>query len=234
MRTLAPALGCLLLAAKASIACSVVEVVEIHPSSPNLRITVLKEGTAQQNAAIVVSLQANAQQVGPPLKTDGHGRAELRNLPSGTYCITATADPRLGAILCLAVSKGHDHERSEFSMKLASLPPRPPTLAEQLAEAAKSPPQARAREFEGIVTDVTGAFIPHAKVVVYVGRSGKGPNLVSLEADDAGRFSVSLSPGNYTAAFQSPGFRTRLMSFTIWPDESQELAPIVLQAGTCT
>jgi hypothetical protein len=234
MRILAPVLGCLLIAAKATLACSVVEVVETHPSSPNVRLTVLKDGIPHGNATLVVRLQASAQQVGPPLKTDNRGNAELRNLTPGTYCVTAAADPRLGAVLCLVVSKGNDRKRSEFTLKLVPLPLPPPTLAEQLAEAAKSPPQARARKFEGIVTDVTGASIPRARIVVYVSRSGKEPTVVSLEADDAGRFYVSLSQGNYTAAFQSPGFKTRLMSFAIGPDESQELAPIVLQVGTCT
>jgi hypothetical protein len=234
MRALAPALGCLLIAAKATVGCSVVQVVETHPSSSNVQLTVLKDGTPQQSATVVVSSQIDAQQLGPPLKTDARGRAELRNLPPGTFCITATADPRLRADLCLVVSKGHGHERSEFSLKLAPLPPPPPTLAEQLAEAAKSQPQARARAFEGIVTDVTGASIPHAQIVVHVVRPGKEPNLIRLEADEAGRFSVPLSPGNYAAAFQSPGFRTRLVGFAIGPDESHELAPIVLQVGTCT
>ena len=234
MRTLVPALGCLLVAAKASIACSVVRVVETLPSSPNVRLTVLQDNTPQQNATLVVSLQINAQQVGPPLKTDARGSAELRNLAPGTYCITATADPRLGADLCLVVSKGRDRERSEFSLKLTPLPPTPPTLAEQLAQAAKSPPQARAREFEGIVTDVAGASISHASIVVYVDRAGKEPILIKLEAGEDGRFFIPLSPGKYTAAFQSPGFTTRLVGFAIGAEESQELAPIVLQVGSCT
>ncbi len=196
MRTLVPALGCLLVAAKASIACSVVRVVETLPSSPNVRLTVLKDNTPQQNATLVVSLQINAQQVGPPLKTDARGSAELRNLAPGTYCITATADPRLGADLCLVVSKGRDRERSEFSLKLTPLPPPPPTLAEH--------------------------------------RAGKEPILIKLEAGEDGRFFVPLSPGKYTAAFQSPGFTTLLVGFAIGAEESQELAPIVLQVGSCT
>lgn len=234
MRALAPALGCLLIAARATIACSVVQVLETLPSSPNVRLTVLKDGTPQQNATLVVTLQTTAQKVGPQLTTDARGNAELRNLAPGTYCITATADPRLGAELCLVVSNGHDNQRSEFSLKLAPLPPPPPTLAEQLEQAAKSPPQVRAREFEGIVTDVTGARIARAGLVVYVHRSEKKPNLIRLEADEEGRFSVPLIPGRYTAAFQSTGFRTRFVGFEIGPDESQEAASIVLQIGSCT
>lgn len=156
MRAVLPTLGCLLSAAKVSIACSVV-------SSPNVRLNVLPDGTPLQGVTLVVSLQVNARQVGPPLKTDARGSAELQNHASGTYCITATADPRLGADLCLVVSNGHDHERNEFSLELVPLPPPPPTLEEQLAPAAKLPSQARAREFEGSVTKVTGASIPHVK-----------------------------------------------------------------------
>jgi hypothetical protein len=183
---------------------------------------------------LVVSLQVNARQIGPPLKTDARGSAELQNLAPATYCITTTADPRLAADLCLVVSNGHDHERNEFSLKHVRLPPPPPTLEEQLAPAAKLPPQARAREFEGSVTDVTGASIAHAKTVVYVLRSGSEPSLISLEADQEGRSFVPLSPGSYSAAFQSPGLRTRFVGFAIGPDEAQKLAPVVLQVGSCT
>ncbi len=234
MRALAPALGCLLIAAKATIACSVVQVVETLPSFPNVRLTVLNDGTPQQNATLVVTLQANAQEVGPALTTDARGGAELRNLAPGTYCITATSDPKLGAVLCLVVSNAHDRKRSEFSLKLVPLPPPPPTLAEQLEQAAKSPPQVHAREFEGIVTDVTGAHIPRAGVVVYVHGSEKKPILIRLEADEEGRFSVPLNPGRYATAFQSPGFKTRFVVFEIGPEESQESVPIVLQVGSCT
>ena len=234
MRALAPALGCLLIAAKAAMACNVVQVVETLPSSPNIRLTVLKNGTPQQNATLVVSSQINAQQIGPTLTTDARGSAELRSLAPGTYCITATADPRLGADLCLAVLNSRDRKRSEFSLKLAPLPPPPPTLAEQLEQAAKLPPQVRARQFEGVVTDVTGASIRGAGLVVYVPRSGEKANLIKLEADAEGRFSVPLNPGRYAAAFQSPGFKTRFVGFEIGPDESWAIVPIVLQIGSCT
>jgi hypothetical protein len=234
MRALAPALGCLLIAAKATIACSVVQVAETFPSSPNVRLIVLKDGTPQQNATLVVTLQSNGQEVGPALRTDARGNAELRGLAPGTYCINAKADPKLGAVLCFVVSNAHDRKRSEFSLKLAPLPPPPPTLEERLERAAKSPPQARARAFEGIVTDVVGAPIPRAGLFVYVHRPGKKLNLIRLEADVEGRFSVPLNPGSYTAAIQSPGFKTRFVGFEIGPDESQESVPIVLQVGSCT
>ena len=227
MRAVLPTLGCLLIAAKVSIACSVVQVVETLPSSPNVRLDVLKDGTPLQGVTLVVSL-------GAPLKTDARGSAELQKLVSGTYGIAVTADPRLGADLCLVVSNGQGHERNEFSLKLVPLPPPPPTLEEQLAQAAKLPSQARAREFEGSVTEVTGASIPHAKTVVYVLRSGSEPSLISLETDPEGRSSVPLSPGSYSAAFPSPGFRTRFVGFAIGADEAQKLAPVVLQVGSCT
>jgi hypothetical protein len=234
MRALALALGCVLIAAKATIACSVVQVVETRPSSPNVRLTVLKDGTPQRNATLVVTSQAKAEQVAPALTTDARGNTELRNLTPGTYCITATADPRLGADLCLIVSKARDRKRSEFSLMLTPLPPPPPTLGEQLEKAAKSTTQIRARQFEGVVTDVAGAAISRAAVVVYVDGSEKQPNLVRLEADEAGRFSVPLIPGRYSAAFQSTGFKTRFVGFEIGPEGSQGPVPIVLQVGSCT
>lgn len=234
MRVLAPVLGCLLIGAKATFACSVVEVVETRPSSPNVRLTVLRDGIPQGNATLVVRLQSDAQQLGPALKTDKRGNAELRDLAPDTYCFTAAADPRLGASLCLVVSGSQDRKRSEFSLKLLPLPPPPPTLTEQLEQTSKSPLRVRAKKFEGIVTDVTGASIPHAEIVVYVPRSGTELNLTRLAADEAGHFSLPLGPGSYAVAFQSPGFRTRFMGFVIGPDEIQELAPIVLQVGACT
>jgi len=234
MRAVLPTLGCLLSAAKVSIACSVAQVVETLPSSANVRLDVLPDGTPLQGVTLVVSLQLNARQVGPPPKTDARGSAELQNLAPGTYCITAIADPKLGADLCLVVSNGHDHERNEFSLKLVPLPPPPPTFEEQLAQAAKLPLLARARELEASATDVTAASIPHAKTVVHVLRSGSEPSLISLEADQEGRSSIPLSPGSHSTAFQSPGVRTRFLGFAIGPDEAQKLAPVVLQVGSCT
>jgi len=234
MRTLAVALGTMLSAASAAAACGVVQEVETLPSSPNVRLTVLKDSTPQQNATLVVTSQANSQQVAPPLTTDARGAIELRNLTPGTYCITATADPRLGADLCLIVSKARGRKRSDFSLKLMPLPPPPPTLAEQLEKAATSAPQIRARQFEGIVTDMGGGAISHAAVVVYVHNFEKRPNLIRLEADEDGRFSVPLSPGSYTAAFQLTGFKTRFVGFEIGPEGSQGPVPIVLQVGSCT
>jgi hypothetical protein len=233
MRVLVSVLGCLLSTASASIACSVVQVAETLPSSPNARLTVSKDGAPQLNAMLVITLQGNAQQLGPVLITDARGNAELQNLAPGTYCITATAAPRLGADLCLVVSKAHDRKRSEFSLKLTPLPPPPLTLAEQLENAAKSPPQVRARKFEGIVLDAGGGRIPRTAVVVYVHGPAKNPNLIKLEADEEGRFSAPLNPGSYTAAFQSNGFKTRFVGFEIGPDESQQTEPIVLQVGAC-
>jgi len=227
MRALASALGCLLIAAKASSAGSVVQVVETLPSSPKVRLIVLKDGTPQQGATLVVALQATAQQVRPTLMTDARGSAELRNLAAPVYCIAAAAKPRLGADLCLVVPNTHARKRSEFSLKVEPLPPPPPTLAERLEQAAKSPPQVRARGFAGIVTDPSGASISHASLLVYVHRSEKTPNLIRLEADEEGRFSIPLNPGNYTVAFQSLGFKTRLVGFVIGPDESQGPVPIV-------
>lgn len=234
MKALVLALGCLLIAAKATIACSVVQVLETLPSSPNVLLTVLKDGGPQRNARLVVTLQTNGEQVGPVLSTNARGSADLRNLAPGTYCITATADPKLGAVLCLVVSNAQDRKRSEFSLKLAPLPPPPPTLEELLGQAAKSPPQVRARAFKGIVTDVTGAPISRAGLVVYVHHSEKKADLIRVVADAGGRFSVTLNPGSYAAAFQSPGFKTRFVGFEIGPEESQESVPIMLQVGSCT
>jgi hypothetical protein len=233
MRALATALGCLAIAAEATIACSVVEVVETLPSSPNVRLTVLKDGTPQQNARLVVTLQTNGQQVGPALSTNARGSAELRNLTPGSYCITATADPKLGAVVCLAVSNAHVSKLSEFSLKLVPVPPPPPTLEELLERSARSSPEVRARAFKGIVTDVTDSPILRAEVIVYAHHSKKRAVLTKSVADGEGRFSVPLNPGSYVAAFQSPGFKTRIISFEIGPEEPQGSASIKLQIGEC-
>jgi Carboxypeptidase regulatory-like domain len=234
MKAVVPVLGCLLIAAEATIACSVVEVVETLPSSPHVLLTVLKDGTPQQNAKLVVTLQANGQQVGPALSTSARGSAELRRLAPGTYCISAAADPRLGAVLCLAVSNAHERKLSEFSLKLVPVPPPQPTLQESLERRAKSSPEIRARAFEGMVTDVTGSPILRAEVFVYAQHSMKKAVLTKSVADGEGRFSVPLNPGSYVAAFQSPGFKKRIVSFEVGPEEPQGPVPIMLQIGECT
>jgi hypothetical protein len=234
MRMLGLAPGCFLVAANVTVACGVVQVVDTQPSSPNVRLTVLKDGTPQGNATFVVRWQMNGQPIRPALRTNSHGTVELRNLAPGTYCISVTADPRMGADLCLEVSKTQGRKRTKFSLSLAPLPPPPLTLAELLEQAAKSAPEMHTREFRGIVTDVAGAAIRGTAVMVYVSRVGEKPSLIKLEADENGRFSALLDSGIYAAAFQSPGFKTRFVSFEIVADQSQAMVPIVLQIGSCT
>ena len=234
MRALILALSLVVIAAQATSACSVVEVMDVRPSSSNVQLTVLKNGAPQPNATLVVTFQKDGQQVGPALTTDSAGRAELRNLIVGTYCIAATADETLGAKLCLAVSNARDRKRSDFSLSLAPQSPPPPTFAEQLEQTAKSAPEIRTRVFEGIVTDVAGGHIPHTWIAVYAQHSNERSSIIRLVADQEGRFSAPLNPGLYTAAFQLPGFKTRLLGFEVAPEEPKKAMSIVLHVGSCS
>jgi len=132
MRALVPALGCLLVAANASIACSVVRVVETLPSSPTSDSPLF---AGQYSSAECDACRQFTDKRPTTRATTEDGRSrQCRVAEPGSrhllhHCHSGS---EVGADLCLVVSKGHDRERSEFSLKLTPLPPTPPTLAEQL------------------------------------------------------------------------------------------------------
>jgi hypothetical protein len=231
MRAFAIAAACLLSANLASGECVVV-VDQPQPSSRNVRITVLRDGKPQQNATLILISQKDGKQARPAITTDTRGIVELKDLPNGTYCIEATADPRLGAKLCLNVWEGIDRKPSELALSLSVQPPPPPTFEERVRAAAILPIEQRAQTFVGVVKDLGGGGIPRAEIVIHRRASEGKVDTIKLTTDERGRFSTPLAPGSYTPGFQSPGFKTRFVGFEIVPDAPKQDLPIVLDLDT--
>jgi hypothetical protein len=231
MRVFGIAATCLLSASLAFGECVTISEDPL-PSSRNVRITVLGDGKPKQNAVLVVISQKDGKQVGPTIRTDTRGIVELRDLADGIYCIEATADPGLGAKLCLKVGLWIDSKPTEVGLSLSVQPPPPPTFEERVQGAAALPIEQRAQTFAGVVKDPSGAGIPRADIVIHRRASEGKAETVKLTTDERGRFSAPLTPGSYTAGFQSAGFKTRFIGFEIAPDAPKQDLPIVLDLGT--
>jgi hypothetical protein len=228
MRALTITAACLFVAALACGECVIV-VAPARPSYQNVRLEVSRNGKPQQNVTLTVVWQFNGKLARPAITTDVHGIAKLENLPPGDYCINATAAPRLADTLCLNVSKTSDARLSQFSMLLSPVPPPPPTLEERVQEVEKRPIELRGQTLKGLVTDISGAGIPHAEIAVYPRGSVKTQNPTKLSADDDGGFSAQLDPGTYTAVFQSQGFSTRFVAVEIAPEAPKQNMTVTLQ-----
>ncbi len=87
-----------------------------------------------------------------------------------------------------------------------------------------------ARTLSGVVTDVEGALVPGATVSLLENFSVKPRTVV---ADENGHFSFSsVAAGAYVLTVTAPGMVGTTVKGVLNPDESVELPPIALGAGT--
>jgi hypothetical protein len=224
--------GLLLLAGMGTGACSVVEVLNVQPSSQNIRITVLRDGITVRDVKLEV-LMAD-EQLRLSVSTDKHGTAALPSLPPGRYHIVATSSGGLGADLVLDVSKNRGKKTSLFSMDLSVRPPPPPTLAQRIATAEGLATSKRMQSFHGILEDLSGAGIQGAKVEIFQKGSLGKAQVTKVASDATGHFSAPLADGAYTVIFQVPGFSTQIQVFEIALDGDMKESRIILQIAPCT
>jgi hypothetical protein len=86
-------------------------------------------------------------------------------------------------------------------------------------------------EIVGIVTDVTGAVIPKARIQILQIEDGKSREGA---ADAAGQFSfAALPPGQYRVRVQSPGFKTSIRAITL-AARDRGILSVVLSIGAVT
>ncbi len=232
MKTVLFIAGLLLLAGMRTGACSVVEVLNVQPSSQNIRITVLRDGIPVRDVKLEVLMAAEQPRLS--LSTDKHGVAALPSLPPGRYHIVATSSGGLGADLVLDVSKNKGKKTSSFSMDLSVRPPPPPTLAQRIATAEGLATSKRMQSFHGILEDPSGAGIQGAKIEIsQKGSLGKA-QVTKVASDTTGHFSAPLANGAYTAVFQVPGFSAQIQVFEIALDGDMKESRIILQITPCT
>lgn len=232
MKTVLLIAGLVLMADMRTAACSVVEVLNVQPSSQNIRITVLHDGIPVRDVKLEV-LMADEQ---PRLSvsTDKHGAAALPSLPPGRYHIVATSSGGLGADLVLDVSKNRGKKISSFSMDLFVRPPPPPTLAQRIATAEGQATSKRIQSFHGILEDPSGAGIQRAKIEIFQKGSFGKAQVMKVASDATGHFSAPLANGAYTAVFQVPGFSTQIQVFEIELEGDIKESRIILQLAPCT
>jgi hypothetical protein len=213
--------------------CSVVVVLNVQPSSENVRIKLLHDGKPVRDVKIEVLMADEQPRLS--LTTNEHGAATLPTLPPGRYHIVATAaSGGLGADLVLDVSKSKKKKTSLFSMDLFVRPPPPPALADKIAVAEGIGPGERLQEFQGAVSDPSGAVAQGAKVAIFQRGSLGKAQVARTTSDATGHFSAHLEDGSYTAIFQLPGFSTQIQVFEIAGNGDKKDLQIVLQVASCT
>jgi hypothetical protein len=233
MKRIAIAAGWLLWIGLPSGRSSVVEVLNLQPSSQHVRIRVLHDSEPVPNVALVVSGAADAK---PrfSLVSDSHGAVKLPTLPPGNYCIRALASPTLRADLCLAVSKKFGKKTSSFSMDLLVKPASPSTLEERLEAAENEATTVRLQEFRGVVEDPSGTGISGTMIQIFYKGSRGHAQVAKTTSAPNGHFAVHLPVGSYTAVIQFFGFGTRIMTLEIAEDGDAKDLRISLQLAPST
>ena len=227
------ALACLSLAVPASSYCVSVGP-EFHPAAQKARITVLKDGTAQKDAMLVITRAGGEFLSGGPfgltLKSDSLGAVALPELVPGRYCIIASISTGLSKDLCLEVSNG-DTKDTSFSIELGNKQWASPAFKDALKAEQAAPIEIRLKAFAGIVIDPSGALIPKAQIAIFQrGVDAEWPTRV-MASDNDGRFAAKLDAGVYTAILVSQGFVVKHVTFEIAADASGEELRVDLKPG---
>ena len=202
MKFSAIAVGSLLFANLASAKCSPVQKAE--PSSQRIRILTLHNGTPVSKARVEVFFYDEPRM---SVSTDKEGVARLKVSRPGEYLVTAKTADALGAEIILAVAKGKQKTESSFTLNLVGF--------EDKIGAAENAAAIKVRQFDGIVTDPSGAGLAQAKIEVFKKGSRGKLQTATRESDTAGHFFAQLPEGFYTAVFDTYGFSTCIVFFEI-------------------
>jgi hypothetical protein len=209
-----------------------VEVLEVHPSTQKPVITVLKDGAPQPGATLAVFTNDGKPKL--TLTTDSRGTVKLPHLHPGIYRLTASTSPTLGAALFLQFFPAHQQSPGAFTMELRVQPPPLPSFEEQLAAAAASPVSVSSRTFSGTAFDPSGTAIPRVFIAIYKQSSGVAAHPHKIRSDENGRFSVTPSPGRYTAVVSAPGFAVQFLTFEIARGAGENPVSVKLNLGAIT
>lgn len=181
------------------------------------------------------------------LATNVNGRIVLPRLDPGIYKVAASSGPNLkGEILLSIAPESSDPSYVAFELNLIHAWGNPPGLSEasafllelgyyptkdQILAQEEQLPVTKIAAFQGTVSDISGAEIPHASIAVTRTDSPGEKRTKQLTADDHGRFAASLPAGDYIATFSSQGFRMGVRHLNIAEWASNQPLQIRLQVG---
>lgn len=232
MKVFLTAVSVLMVAAVVRGECVVV-VPASRQSKQNAHVWVTVDGkpAARLPMRLEITLFPSGKKTETRVTTDEYGAFSLPRLAAGQSCVTADAEPRLNASMCLDVTVAHDSTPSEFHLELVPLPPPPPTMEELVKEHEKSPIELTGPTFVGTVADVTGAGIMKAEISVYRRDALSSSRPMKVQADDDGKFTAALDPGSYTMVVMAQGFSTRFVGVEIKQDAPKQKMSIELKIG---
>ena len=230
MKFLGTALAVLLAVSTARAECLSVEVLSPQKSSPDVHITVLRDGKPVSGAQVVLAL--NGMHLS--LATNERGSVALPKLSPGRYQVSASDDRGLGAELVLDVSECQGQKPSSFEMALGYKAPPPPTEEQLIASAERMEVRDRVPTFEGVVEDPSGAPVYNTIIRLFPKGFRDKAHAMEIATDSEGRFSAPLTNGLYIAFFQSPGFKTFVSVVEVTQGGKAKGIRIILQIGMCT
>jgi hypothetical protein len=230
MKVFTTAASILLVATIAHGECVVVVPVS-RPSKQNAHVWVTVDGkpAARLPIRLEITLFPSGKKSETQFTTDEYGAFNLPRLAVGQNCVTADAEPRLNASMCLDVTAAHDSTATEFHLELTALPPPPPTLEELVKQHKKSPIELSSSAFVGTVTDQTAAGIMKAEITVFRRDAVAKSDHLKIQADEDGKFTAVLEPGTYTMVVMAQGFSTRFVGVEIKQDAPKEEMSIELK-----
>jgi hypothetical protein len=141
--------------------------------------------------------------------TAARGIARPSQLVPGEYRVVADFR-KADATMFLHVTSSENIGRCEIKLD----PPDPSKTLDSVTEPTVS---ITARNFRGVIQDDSGAVLPRANVRVLRRLSDK-KDIMSVLADERGRFSLRLTPGTYFAVVQMGYFRTQVLEVKISKD----------------
>lgn len=210
---------------RAASECVVVQAAS-RPTSQNIRVIAVHNGTSLQNVRI--ELYGNSSHAIQTLATNKKGFAEIHIEVPGGYQIVASTDAGVVGYAYIVVTKGKKASRVRLNLDPNRI--LTPSLQTLIAR-AESQISMKSRIFGGMVVDPAGAAIRGATVRVYAKDTG-GKNVVAAtETDYNGRFSADLHSGSYVVVFMSPGFATNIVPVDISTDASEDGLSIAMQIG---
>jgi Carboxypeptidase regulatory-like domain/Putative zinc-finger len=143
-------------------------------------------------------------------------------VPAEPLAVPASPAPApVKAVTPSEQERSRDKGSSEMATDSVSTVPIAAPSMRMLGGMSAGSPVTAAGAIEGVITDPTGASVPHAKITAVSSVTGVQ---ITRESSGSGSFSLApLPPGNYTVEASAPGFE-RVMRSNVQVDPLQQVA----------